>query len=104
MIKVFVDTNVLIDLILKREGYLEAAGILMCQKDKKCSLWASSLTIANIAYIFRKKLLGNELYEALYKLKAFFNIVDLNASNIEEALALRANDFEDALQYFPPKI
>lgn len=100
MMKVFIDTNVLIDLLLEREGYQEAASILLCQKERKCSLWLSSLTMANIAYILRKKIKGEELYNALDKLKIFFNIVDLTAGNVESALKLRANDFEDALQYF----
>lgn len=100
MIKAFIDTNVLIDLLLEREGYKEAATILLCQKQKKCSLYVSSLTMANIAYILRKKMRGAEFYDALDKLKAFFSIVDLSASNVEAALTLQASDFEDALQYF----
>ena len=55
MIKAFIDTNVLIDLLLERDGCQDAATILLCQKEQKCSLFLSSLTMANIAYILRKK-------------------------------------------------
>lgn len=100
MIKAFIDTNVLLDLLLDREGCKEAGAILLCQKEGKCSLWLSSLSIANIAYILRKKFRGAELYDALNRLKGFFHIADLSASNVEAALALQASDFEDAMQYF----
>ena len=100
MMKAFIDTNVLIDLLLEREGYQDAAAILFCQKKRKCSLYLSSLTMANIAYILRKKFKGVELYNALKRLKVFFCVVDLTASNVKDALALQASDFEDALQYF----
>lgn len=40
------------------------------------------------------------MYDALNRLKGFFHIADLSASNVEAALALQASDFEDAMQYF----
>ena len=100
MIKAFIDTNVLIDLLLERDGCQDAATILLCQKAQKCSLFLSSLTMANIAYILRKKFKGIALYNALNKLKTFFSVVSLTADNVESALMLQATDFEDALQYF----
>ena len=100
MIKAFIDTNVLIDLLLERDGCQDAATILFCQKEQKCSLFLSSLTMANIAYILRKKFKGIALYNALNKLKTFFSVVSLTADNVESALMLQATDFEDALQYF----
>ena len=100
MIKAFIDTNVLIDLLLERDGCQDAATILLWQKEQKCSLFLSSLTMANIAYILRKKFKGIALYNALNKLKTFFSVVSLTADNVESALMLQATDFEDALQYF----
>lgn len=100
MIKAIIDTNVLIDLLLERYGYQDAATILLHQKEQKCSLYLSSLTMANIAYILRKKFKGIALYNALNKLKTFFSVVGLTADNVESALMLQAADFEDALQYF----
>ena len=100
MIKAFIDTNVLIDLLLERDGCQDAATILLSQKEQKCSLFLSSLTMANIAYILRKKFKGIALYNALNKLKTFFSVVSLTADNVESALMLQATDFEDALQYF----
>ena len=100
MIKAFIDTNVLIDLLLERDGCQDAATILLCQKEQKCSLFLSSLTMANIAYILRKEFKGIALYNALNKLKTFFSVVSLIADNVESALMLQATDFEDALQYF----
>ena len=100
MIKAFIDTNVLIDLLLERDGCQDAATIKKKKKEQKCSLFLSSLTMANIAYILRKKFKGIALYNALNKLKTFFSVVSLTADNVESALMLQATDFEDALQYF----
>ena len=86
MIKAFIDTNVLIDLLLERDGCQDAATILLCQKEQKCSLFLSSLTMANIAYILRKKFKGIALYNALNKLKTFFSVVSLTADNVESEI------------------
>ena len=49
MKKIFIDTNVIIDLLLKRDGYAEAALIMESGKQGIISLYASVLTMANLA-------------------------------------------------------
>lgn len=100
MKKVFIDTNVIIDLLLKREGYETAARILSLGKEAKYSLYVSVLTMANIAYILRKVLRGKQLYDALRKLSSIITVLSITDKDYEAALQLEATDFEDALQYF----
>ena len=57
--KIFVDTNVLIDLICQREGYDQAGKILALGEFSQYTLYTSVLSIANIAYILRKVLKGD---------------------------------------------
>lgn len=101
MKRVFIDTNVLIDLLVKRSGYEAAARLLSLQN--KVSLHVSVLTMANVVYILRKVLRGESMYNELDKLSSNMIVEGITATDYESALGLRAKDFEDALQYFCAK-
>ncbi|MDM8154758.1 PIN domain-containing protein [Bacteroides gallinaceum] len=58
------------------------------------------LSIANLAYLLRKVLKGQALYQALNKLSKRLNISPMTQDSFEKALSLEASDFEDALQYY----
>lgn len=98
--KVFIDTNVLIDLICQREGYKQAGKILALGNNTQFTLYTSVLSIANIAYILRKVLKGEPLYQTLEKLSEQLNISPMTQESYDQAVTLRAADFEDALQYY----
>jgi predicted nucleic acid-binding protein len=102
MRRVFVDTNVLIDLLSRRHPHYESASQLFSLADKKqIELAVSALTIANTSYILQKQLGANETKKILRKLQLIINILPLTdkiiglASNDE-----KFNDFEDGLQFF----
>lgn len=98
--RAFVDTNIILDVLLRREGYVEAAKVLLVGGQNDGTLCTSVLSMANVAYILRKKLQGDALYVELGKLSKFVITVGLSAEDYEQALQLKAKDFEDALQYF----
>ena len=55
MKKVFIDTNVVLDYYLDREGFSDdAEAILAYGYNQGCSLYVSSLTCANMAYIAKR--------------------------------------------------
>ena len=54
MTKIFLDTNVILDFILEREGADDATDILQLGEDKQIELAVSFLTMANTAYVVRK--------------------------------------------------
>ena len=63
MKKIFLDTNVILDFLLKRENYFaEAREIVALGYNRVCELYLSSLSFSNIAYIARKKYVGEMLY------------------------------------------
>jgi len=93
--RIFIDTNVLIDLLCEREGYEQAGHILALSDNPQCVLYTSVLSIANLAYILRKA-----LYQSLNKLSNRLNISPMTQESFERALSLEASDFEDALQYY----
>lgn len=101
--RVFVDTNILIDILAQRNGFLEAAQVLAYTNKQGYSLHVSTLTMANVAYIMRKTLRGDMLYGELNKISSIVNVESLTRENYDSALQLKAKDFEDALQYFCAK-
>lgn len=104
MRKVFVDTNVVLDFLLKRKGYFEAARTIMALGyNKFCDLYMSSLSFSNIAYIARKQLKGDELYDCFTELRELLSVSPTTQEEVDQAILLRAKDFEDALQYCSAK-
>jgi predicted nucleic acid-binding protein len=101
MEKVFVDTNVVIDLLAKREPFYKDAQDLFTLSDKKeIQLQISSLTFANAYYSIVKHHKDVDAKKFLSKFKVLVNILPLDDKAIELALASDFQDFEDGLQYF----
>lgn len=101
MMRVFLDTNILLDYLLKRDGFFDAAlDIFKMAAKGKLVLLVSDLSFANIKYITRKAIPLEVFYDVMLKLKQFVTVVPIGDRAVEEALKVRAKDFEDSLQYF----
>jgi len=101
MEKVFVDTNIIIDLLAKREPFYKDAQDLFTLSDKKeIQLFISSLSFANAYYSIVKHHKDIDTKRYLAKFKVLVKILPLEDKTIELALASDFNDFEDGLQYF----
>lgn len=100
MKNLFIDTNVLLDLLMERDGYQEAAIIMDMSGSTEFRLSVSVLSMSNIAYVLRKVLNSDELYVALNKLSSFLHIVSVSSEDYFAAVKLRARDFEDSLPVF----
>lgn len=101
MEKLFLDTNIVLDLIENREPFVKDAALLFqLGRNKECELFVSDLTFVNIAYIIRKTYSKERLYSVLSKLRSFLTIVGGGGIAVEHALKLQADDFEDAMQYY----
>ena len=79
---------------------MSSARVLALAKNKDISLYVSVLTMANLAYILRKTLRGNDFYNEMKKLSTLLNVADTTNGHFLSALELQAKDFEDALQYY----
>lgn len=99
--KVFIDTNIFLDLLCRRERFLaDSLKVFDLAVDGELELLISDLSIANIKYITRKDFTIDKFYETLSAFRSVFTIVPVGENAVDEALALKARDFEDALQYF----
>lgn len=101
MEKVFVDTNIIIDLLAKREPFYKDAQDLFTLSDKKeIELCISSLSFANAYYSIAKHHKEVDAKKYLSKFKVLVTVFPLEDKAIELALASDFTDFEDGLQYF----
>ena len=98
--RVFLDTNVILDLIQRRVGYDDAALIMQKSENGEYSLYTSSLSMVNIAYILRKYYRGESLYHLLAELGDIIGVITVSSEAYHKALQSRALDFEDAIQLF----
>jgi len=102
MKKLFIDTNIVIDLLSRREPFYDESADLFSLADKKnIELSISALTIANTSYILLRQVDSKKAKEILRKLRLIVNILPLDDKIIGVALNDDSfNDFEDGLQYF----
>ena len=101
MDKILVDTNIVIDLLGKRESFYYEAQILFSLADKKkVKLYVSSLTFANTYYVLAKELKTEEVRKTLRKFKLLVEILSMDDKITDLSLNSEFKDFEDAIQYY----
>ena len=99
MMTVFVDTNILIDLLCERESFVQSARMLFAYGySGRLTLVLSSLSLVNAVYIARKY--GYvDVRERLDDITEFVEVVDLRKEVAKRALTCEWKDYEDAVQY-----
>lgn len=101
MEKVFVDSDIILDLLAKREPFYRFAAHLFSLADlKKIEIGVSSLSFANINYLLAKQIGNENAKKALMKLNALVTVNGVDEKVIELSLASEFSDFEDAIQYY----
>ena len=102
MRKLFIDTNIVIDLLSRRMPFYDGAANLFSMADKKLvEISISSLTIANTSYTLLRQMDSNKAKSILRKIRLIVNILPLDDKIVGLALNDDSfSDFEDGLQYF----
>ena len=102
MSKLLIDTNIVLDLLAKRDPFYRSAAEIFSFADKnKLNLSISSLTIANTNYVLTRLKTASEAREILRRFKVLVNVLSLNDKIIDLALnESKFSDFEDGLQYY----
>jgi len=97
--RVFVDTNVIVDVVARREPFFtDSQAVLSLCALKEIDGIVSDLTFCNVAYVMRKQLNSAQLRSSLSVLKQFLEIAPIGDAGISFALANDTSDFEDAVQ------
>lgn len=101
MNKVFVDTDVILDLLAHRLPHYHFSALLFTFADmKKLEVCTSPTVLVNTFYILRKQIGIEESKNALRKLRFLLHIVDSDDRVIDLALNSNFSDFEDAVQCY----
>lgn len=99
MKKVFLDTNIIVDLIADRRPFSKyAIEIFNKAEEKKIEIFTSSHSIATTHYLLKKYLDEKPLREVLYKLLDYLTVVPVDIDVLKKGLRSKHKDFEDAIQ------
>lgn len=98
--KILVDTNIILDVLLKREPHNKAAQVIMKKcADREITGYLAAHSIPNIFFVLRKEYSQEERRKFVRNLCEIFRISDLNAEKIILAIDNEQfSDFEDCLQ------
>lgn len=101
MKKIFVDTNIFIDLIADRRPFSKfAIELFKTPENKKIELFTSSHVFATIHYLLKKYIGEADLRKIQTQLLDFVTIVPIDLDIISRSLRSKHKDLEDAIQIF----
>lgn len=100
MTRLFLDTNIVIDLLEKREPYCyDAVSLFSLAYQKRVQLIVSPMTYATASFLLRKH--GPEgVRNLLSNFRSLSHVATADERTIDDALASKFADFEDAMQYY----
>ena len=100
MNKVLLDTNIVLDIALKRDPfYDESFHIFSLINKKKIKAYITTTSITDIYYIIKKKLNHNLSIQFIEDLVAIVGLINVTEKTILSAIETKNNDFEDAIQF-----
>ena len=99
--KLFIDTNVVIDVLAQRRGFYDASAAILTMLEKdEAEGFISAISFNNIHYILRKQSGKTKADNAIRMLLSAFNIVTLDEKILTRTIESNFNDFEDGIQFF----
>ena len=102
--KLLIDTNVILDIVLERKPFVKhAARLFKIAQERNFLLFMSATTVTDIYYITRKNKGKDIALTFLKDLLQFVNIASVDKQIILRSLDSDIPDFEDAIQVFSAK-
>ncbi len=99
--KVFIDTDVILDVALARDPFFSASKIILAMAENNIIIGAiSSNCVANIYYILRKAGGNSQARKFISTIVKYITVITIDHKNVLEALKSKFSDFEDALQHY----
>lgn len=99
--KLFLDTNVVLDLLGEREPFYYSAARITTLADKgEIQLVVSALTYSTIYYLLSRFEDKELVKEKIRKFKVIAETSDLTDKVVDKGLSSKFSDFEDSLQYY----
>jgi len=98
--RLFLDTNVVIDLLGVREPFYRSAALISTLADsRKVTVVASSITYTTCEYVLSKYMRRESVIHKLRHFKLISQVANVDDAVIGKALQSDFTDFEDAVQY-----
>jgi predicted nucleic acid-binding protein len=103
--KVLIDTNVILDFLLRREPYYQSAAQVNILSEKGyIRSYISASAVTDIFYVAKKELKSKDTaIELINNLLKTIRVASVTERDIHEALSLNWDDFEDSVQYITGK-
>jgi len=99
--RVFVDTNTLLDVLARREPfYAASARIWSMAESGQIQAFISAISFNNVYYVVRKADSRKKADAAMRLLRDVFKSVAPDEQILNQAIDSGMSDFEDAVQYF----
>lgn len=100
MTRLFLDTNIVVDLLEGREPFCYDAALLFTMAhDKKVQLLVSPMTFSTASFLLRKH--GPEgVRKLLSNLRQLVNVTISDEQTVDDSIASQFKDFEDAMHYY----
>jgi predicted nucleic acid-binding protein len=97
-VKVLIDTNVVLDVLLDRRPFSDPAGILFSMIEKgELSGLIGATTVTTIFYLATKVIGRTGAKKEVSKLLSLFEVAPVTRVVLDAAIKSRVNDFEDAV-------
>ncbi len=103
--KILVDTNIVLDIFLKREPFFDKSQQLVAEVVGRGFIpYISGSSVTDLYYICKKNGMGREvILKKLGKLPKAFEVLIIDKVSIDEAISSDIKDFEDAVQILAAK-
>ncbi len=99
--KLFLDTNVVIDVIAAREPFVaDSQAIFNLCETGKVQGSVSALTLCTLSYVLRKFVTPGTMRTKLREFRSVLTPIDLTVSLLDKAISSSISDFEDAVQFY----
>lgn len=101
MDKLFLDSDLIIDVLAERPGFYDSAATLLSLAEKnRIKCFTSPIVIANIYYVISKVRSKDFAKRSVSKLKNYVEITNVDQKIIDLALESNFSDLKDAIQYY----
>lgn len=101
--KIFVDTNVMVDLLARREPfYADAARLFSLVDMGKCTAAVAAMSFSTTAYLLEKRLSYDDLAHILRQFASIVEIAAIDERTVRKSLSTTSffRDIEDAMQHY----
>jgi predicted nucleic acid-binding protein len=99
--KLFIDTDVILDVLLERQEFLPHSREILARAERnRIRGYTSTLILANCYYILSSGGQGRMAAAAISRLRSILEVLPFTDREIGESLNSSFRDFEDGVQFF----